>query len=309
MRDKGKRDPVLMLGLLSVLAALVAGVVAMLDMRGDLLRWKDARRPPPRPLDIEFVPLPAGAGPFLTVERAPAQRGRATREWLGEGPRLLPESAPAVAPGLARGLRMVARLGPPGPPDPNERLMVFDADERPLVSGRVILRDGCLRLAGAGEPLVVLPAGTRLVRDEGGHVLMVIVQNSRSNARVGEMARWYDGGNRQVPKAAAERMRQACGPGRIALIGFAQSESLMRLQSDVAAAGNFDRMYGLGFAESLRRVVRCRERSSEPASVGNPCGSTPPPPVAEQRACPAGTILSGGLCRTSEGFVRPVPDL
>ncbi|WP_300975401.1 hypothetical protein [Sphingomonas sp. LHG3406-1] len=309
MRAPPRRDPLLKFGLLAVLVAFVAGVVAILDMRGDLLRWEDARRPPPRALQIDFMPLPASEGPFLTVTEAPPQRARAERGALDAGTRLLPKTAPAVAPELGRRLRMVARLAPPGPPDPDERLMVFDAEERPMVAGRVILRDGCLRIAGGEEPLVVVPAGTRLVRDEAGHVLMVMVQNGRTNARVGEAARWSGGGSARVPKAAAERMRQACGPGRIALPGFVQSESLVRLQSDLVAAENFDEMYGLGLAESLRRVTRCRERTSKPSSVGNPCGSTPPPPVADQSACPAGTLLRGGLCRTARGYVRPVPDL
>lgn len=37
------------------------------------------------------------------------------------------------------------------------------------------------------------------------------------------------------------------------------------------------------------------------------CITIPPPPVARQEDCPAGTKLSFGLCRTPEGYIRPLP--
>ncbi|WP_300972922.1 hypothetical protein [Sphingomonas sp. LHG3406-1] len=307
-RHSRRLDPALALALLALLVAFVAGVLAIFEMRGDLFRWREERRPLPGPLGIEFVALPGGTGPFLTILAAPARDVRPSPDLIGAGERLLPEDAPAVAPELADKLRLVARLEPP-PPDTQERLVTFDAEERPapVRTGRVILRDGCLRVGIKDEPLAVLPAGTRLVRDPQGHVLMVMVQNSPTNARVGEEAMWVETGVRPIPSAAAERMRRACGGGRIALLSFVQSVSAVRAQSDALAARNVDIHYGLGWEESLRRVVRCRERSPVPMGASNMCGSTPPSPVADPRDCPAGTSLSGGLCRTPEGHVRPVP--
>jgi hypothetical protein len=136
-----------------------------------------------------------------------------------------------VAPELADNLRLVARLEPPLP-DTHERLVTFDAEERParVRTDQGILDDGCLRVGGGSEPLAVLPAGRWVVCDAQRHVLMVIVQNSRTNARVGEEAMWIETGVRPIPSAAAERMRRACGSRRISLLSFVQSVSAVRAQ-------------------------------------------------------------------------------
>ncbi len=305
-----RRDPRLLLSLAIVAAIVVASISALLDARGVLLRWEDTHRPPPTPLAVEFVSLRALTGPPLTITQAPGRQLLVTPALAGLGERPLLKGAPAVDPDLAGKLRAVARLAPPSSSAADgERLMTFDAVEPAVRTGRVILLNGCLRLAGGNEPLVILPAGTRLVRESGGHVLMIVIQNVATNARVGEEAVWGEMGRRRIPTTAADRLRRSCGTGGIVLLGLAQSVSGLRAQSDALAARNFNERYGLGWSESLRRVVRCRERSPEPMGSGNLCGSTPPPPVADQAKCPIGTRLSGGLCRNPEGFVRPVPDV
>jgi hypothetical protein len=109
-------------------------------------------------------------------------------------------------------------------------------------------------------------------------------------------------------------MAAACGPGRAQIVVPA-SATVQQARSDGFAASDFVQRYGGSWAEALKRVRRCRERLEQSLPrvpdraplTDNPCGSTPPSPVGDPANCPPGTNLSGGLCRTAQGLVRPVP--
>ena len=60
--------------------------------------------------------------------------------------------------------------------------------------------------------------------------------------------------------------------------------------------------WGLSVSAARTALERCKAQSSS-----GTCLQSPPPPVARQADCPAGTRLSFGLCRTPEGYIRPAP--
>ena len=46
----------------------------------------------------------------------------------------------------------------------------------------------------------------------------------------------------------------------------------------------------------------------EPPITGAMMVEMPPRPVMDASECPPGSSLAGGLCRTPEGYLRPLPD-
>ena len=46
----------------------------------------------------------------------------------------------------------------------------------------------------------------------------------------------------------------------------------------------------------------------EPPITGAMVADSPPPPVMDPSECPPGSSISAGLCRTPEGYLRPLPD-
>jgi hypothetical protein len=210
-------------------------------------------------------------------------------------------------------VRLLARLAPMPPSD---QLVVTTAEEPAPYFGTIFLRDGCLRLAEPGEPHVILPAGTKLyIDDEGFLTAGVIANGTATNPRLGEPA-WWSGGDRlRVEAAAVERIVAKCGPGAARLIGLAQSVAASQAAADGAAARNLVSMYDLPWTTALTRARACRTRLARNSGIDpakmlqNPCGSTPPSPVADPSLCPVGTSFIGSLCRTPTGHIRPIPAL
>jgi hypothetical protein len=301
---------------------LVAGTLAIVSI---LPRsWFETPPEPPRPLAVELfepvsVPLARptrgmsiGRGGFGTILSAPARRlvPSPSHPILGE-PALATE--PPVAAQVGGLARLLARLAPM---PPSNQLIVTTSEEPAPRFGTIILRDGCLRLAEPGEPLAILPAGTKLYIDAEGFLTAGVIANgAATNPRLGEPAWWPGEDRRQVDSTAVERIRSKCGPGAARLIGPAQSLAASQAAADGAAARNLVSMYGLPWTTALTQVRTCRERLAQNSGIDplkmihNPCGSTPPSPVADAGSCPAGTSFAGGLCRTSAGHIRPVPAL
>jgi hypothetical protein len=307
-------------GAVGLLAA--SALLVVLSVLPD--RWFETPPEPPRPLALELIE-PAGAGAarptrgmsvgqsgFGNVLSAPGRRLEPSPSPVPPGEPTL-AGKPAVSAEVAGLVRLVPRLAPVPPSD---RLVTFDLVEQAPEFGTIILRDGCLKLKVPGEPHAILAAGSRLYVDEEGYLAVGVLANgAATNPRLGEPA-WWPGGNRPpVETEAVARIRSKCGPGGARIVGLAQSVSASRSAADGAAARNIVAMYGIRWAEALARVRACRAKLARNSGIDpgkmidNPCGSTPPSPVADPRSCPAGTSLSGGLCRTPEGHIRPLPAL
>lgn len=194
------------------------------------------------------------------------------------------------------------------------------------VTGTVILRDGCFRLAAPGEPLALLPAHTRAVLDEAGYLILGPPGTARGMAgRVGEEMWWYAPTMRVTNPAVTGPMRRACGPGRMVRVGTG-SEALHRREGDEGTARTLSNMYGMSYDEARSRVAACqtdadrrrialRSHYGEDAArrpndlAPGPCMMSPPKPVIKASDCPPNTTHRGGLCRNAQGFVVPIPSL
>jgi len=311
---------VMMLVVVALLATSAGlAVLSMLPRK-----WFEAPPEPPRPLAVELIEPAAttltrptrgmtiGSDGFGTVLSAPERRLDPSPSPLPAGePTLAAE--PPVAAKVAGFVRLLARLAPV---PPSNQLVNFSLEEPAPHFGTIILRDGCLKLAEPGEPHAILPAGAKLYIDDEGFLTAGLIANgTATNPRLGEPAWWTGGTRLRVDPAAVARVRSKCGPGAARIIGPGQSVAAGQGAADGAAARNLVNMYGLPWRTALTRVRDCRGRLAQNSGIDplkmieNPCGSTPPSPVADPRSCPAGTSLRGGLCRTPSGHVRPIPAL
>jgi hypothetical protein len=212
------------------------------------------------------------------------------------------------------GLRALFRLVPP-PQEELDQLRVTNLDRR-YGSGRLIIVDGCFRLDGPRGPIAILQPGTILGLRDGYLMAGPPGLPPELSARVGEHVFWEGDTIRNFEAGSLQRVRQYCGPGEVQSVR-PESATVQQARNDGFAASNFADRYGVPWPEALRRVRRCRERLQQtlpggadaPPMVDNVCGSTPPSPVMDPNSCPPGTSLTGGICRTAEGHIRPVPEI
>jgi hypothetical protein len=312
--------PLLPLALLAL--AVLLGLFALFDWRP----FED-RPAPPEPFKIEaMAPAPGArasrtpvagrieASGKLTILSAPASAGQAAPWSSGRaqwGTR--PQRFKPVPSNMLSGLRALFRLVPQ--PELADRLIIV-SESLSYGGGRLLLIDGCFRLHKADGPIAIFPPGTILgLRN---NYLMVGPPGlpPELSARVGEHVAWADAVKRPFGQSSLDRVARLCGKGPVEY-AVPGSASVQQSASDALAASSFSDRYGVPWADALKRVRRCREKlqQSLPGQgrdipmVQNMCGSTPPSPVAHQSTCPNGTTLSGGLCRTPEGYVRPIPNL
>jgi hypothetical protein len=188
---------------------------------------------------------------------------------------------------------------------------IFQRDDRPAgmlediySRARLELRDGCFRIPDRDNALALFPLGTRLFVDGEGY--LAFGSEAPGYGRVGEML-IFPGVIREVtaPELVAP-IHAACGPGPVVKINGTASEAAHRAQAAVSENANAVRhlqeAYGLSEAGARRAAQRCAEMAG-----GGVCLTTPPPPVMRQADCPQATRLSFGLCRTPEGYIRPLP--
>jgi hypothetical protein len=184
----------------------------------------------------------------------------------------------------------------------------------PRQFARIVLRDGCFRIDEPGDPIAVFDVGTSLWLDDAGYLMFGQGADSAIRARVGEPI-WWEGERRAIsdPATLAE-LHARCGRGKAELVGLAQSLSLGQALADGESATNIVDMYGIPWARALDKVRECRAKLSKGPGgaavrmVATPCGTTPPPPVTDPAHCPPGTAIVAGICRTPDGFIRPIPD-
>lgn len=308
-------------GAILLVLAIMAITVVLAILAAAPSGWlqEKPRARPPLPLDLIEPATTAGrpargmtVGPhgYGTLLSAPPRRVEPSPDLPRPPEEMLP-AAPAIAADVAGTVRLLARLAPIPSSD---ELIVTTLEAPPRRFSKVILRDGCLRLAEPGEPHAVFPAGTRLYVDDQGFLTIGALANGDSvNPRVGELLWWEDRQPPQLDPAAVPRIRERCGPGAVKFVGLVQSVAASRALADALAATNFAKRYGVPWNEALRRVRTCRAAMGRNLPDGgarmidNMCGSTPPSPVVDPQSCPPGTSLSGGLCRTPEGYIRPIP--
>jgi hypothetical protein len=168
---------------------------------------------------------------------------------------------------------------------------------------KIVLRDGCFRAADHGDALVLLPLGAQLFVDGEGYLAWG-EQEAPGYARIGETVIFMGSvGDVTAPELVAP-IHRACGPGRVIQVNALASEAADRAQYAVTENERMLRTlqesYGLSAATAARVLERCKTRGN------GICHQVPPPPVPGS-ACPAGTRFRGGLCRTPEGYIRPLP--
>ena len=95
------------------------------------------------------------------------------------------------------------------------------------LSGRVILDDGCLRLAGKGKakrPLVAFHRETGIGLDAQGYLAIIDRRTGRAKGRIGEMWSWA-GPNPGTQFDGLEELKAACGDGPVANVGNPESQA------------------------------------------------------------------------------------
>ncbi len=93
--------------------------------------------------------------------------------------------------------------------------------------GRVILDNGCLRLAGKGNakgPLVVFHRETGIGLDGQGYLAVIDRRTGKAKGRIGEMWSWA-GPNLGKEFDGLEELKAACGEGAVVNVGNPESEA------------------------------------------------------------------------------------
>lgn len=190
---------------------------------------------------------------------------------------------------------------------------IFARQDRPLGAlpdiashARIVLKDGCFRMPEQDNAHVAFPLGATLFIDRQGY--LAFGPDKPGYARVGETVTFHG----TIPEARDEKalvaaVHAACGPGKVVKISAPTSAAAERIQrvldENVWALRSFKESYGLSDAQARHALEACKVRSG-----GEICLTTPaPPPDPRGTSCPAGTKLSFGLCRTKEGYIRPIP--
>jgi hypothetical protein len=126
--------------------------------------------------------------------------------------------------------------------DPRYALLLrgFASERQPTIrqreagrSGRVILDDGCLRLAAKGKskgPLVVFHRETGIGVDEQGYLAAIDRRTGKAKGRIGEMWSWA-GPNPDTEFDGLDELKTACGEGPIVNVGNPESQARFRARN------------------------------------------------------------------------------
>ncbi|QNN66486.1 hypothetical protein H9L13_07065 [Sphingomonas lutea] len=203
-------------------------------------------------------------------------------------------------------------LNRPLPPSIAPLVRIFPRSDRPVglvnainSQAKVVLRDGCFRAPDQGDALVQFPLGEQLFVDRAGY-LAFGTGETPGYARVGEEVVFMGSIAEVTAPELVAPIRKACGAGRVIAINATRSTAADRAQysasSNAQSMRELRESYGLNERQARKVLAKCAENFG-----GGTCVLTPPPPVPSAAACPAGTKLSFGLCRTPEGHIRPLP--
>lgn len=189
-----------------------------------------------------------------SVEEAAFRREAAARNWaLGSDVRLsFPPARPAAFadPALATRIRAFTRETK----DKGVQLLAG-------FSGRIVLADGCFRLAaedGTIGPLVLFGRNVQLARDAQGY-LVVQDRTGERRMRIGEPAEWAGPNTVEESDPEVSALRAACGPGSITNVAEPQSARLFALPYSSWVA-DYARARRLSFGQAWQEVVACMAR-------------------------------------------------
>lgn len=189
---------------------------------------------------------------------------------------------------------------------------VFHRDNRPVGAvnsinsyAKVVLRDGCFRSPDKGDAHVLFPLGAQLFEDSEGY-LAFGSHETPGYARVGEEIVFMGSIAEVDAPELVDPIHAACGPGKVIKINGMRSAAAERAQDQLSTNANalrtLKQMYGLSDSQASAALDKCKRQ----AGFGT-CLLSPPRPMRDGE-CPPGSSLSGGLCRTPEGYIRPLPE-
>lgn len=208
-------------------------------------------------------------------------------------------------------------------------IRIFPRDDRPAgalnaINSRVkiVLRDGCFRAADREDALVLFPFGARLFVDSANY-LAFGSEEAPGYARVGETVTFMGSVSEVTIPELVNPIRAACGPGKVIKVEGLQSAAAQDRQDSVddnaRALRRLQGEYGLDEAQARRAMAWLDRRQAanrqvtEDGIAAPPITAAmtidiPPLPVMDASECPVGTSLVSGLCRTPEGYLRPLPE-
>jgi hypothetical protein len=257
------------------------------------------------------------------VTRKKVRLPASVRLEFGAAP-IVPQSGPG-APSTA-----AETLNAPLPPDIAGKVRIFPRDDRPdgilhSINSRakIILRDGCFRLADHDDALALFPLGAKLFIDSEGYLAFGDKPHP-GYARVGETMLFPGSLGEVTVPTLVDPLHAACGPGKVLKITAMDSEAARSAQQRVVDEHNALWMLGSSYGLSKDQARRAllfldKQQAARPPQLmpdGTPIVppsasmimmAPPHPPVANQSECPVGTKLSFGMCRTPEGYLRPLP--
>jgi hypothetical protein len=138
-----------------------------------------------------------------------------------------------------------------------------------LSTGRIVLEDGCFRLArehGRDErALVMFARDSQLGRDAQGY--LAITQSGANLYRIGEMGAWGGPNGVDEKEPDVRRLRQRCGDGPIVNVANPQSERLFGLP-DARWVADYARANSLTYEAAWQRVIGCMERQEAAGNRG-----------------------------------------
>lgn len=187
---------------------------------------------------------------------------------------------------------------------------------------KVVLKDGCFRAADHGDALVLFPFGAKLFID-GDNYLAFGSAATPGYARVGEPVTFTGSVAEIAEPVLTDPIHAACGPGKVIkvedLASAAAFDRQQRVTDDANAVRRLRAEFGLDEAQARRAFAwleRCqsaqrRQRDANgvlaPPITAEIFISSLPRPVMNASECPPGSKLTFGLCRTPQGYLRPLP--
>ena len=221
-----------------------------------------------------------------------------------------------------------------GNPDPEPRiaslLRIFPRDNRPsgaipavANSTRVVLEDGCFRAPERENALVLFPVGTTLFVDEEGY-LAFGSPDMPGYGRVGEVLSFGGTMPEITTPELVDPIHAACGEGPVIKIEGTRSGAADRAdweaEDNRRALNTLTEGYGLTAAQARDAMRWLEQRQAKQPRQTAPDGTpfppitasmivnAPPRPPQPDTVCPPGTTMTFGICRTPEGYMRPLPD-
>lgn len=152
------------------------------------------------------------------------------------------------------------------------------------ISGRIILRDGCFRLASSdptqGEALVIFGRDVELVLDDEGYMAIRNPHRDEPAARIGEVMVWAGPRGLDERDTGVHALRAACGDGPIESVGEPASAYHFRVRP--WAIDDLARGRGISRQQAWDALKECWARADANAA-------------ASDRIPPASSV-SGRLC-------------